>query len=231
MPFLYNSNDDQDNPVTIYGKLGKYIQMVQGWRTTLNGVVATLPACQTNAETGLLTNAPCTTGTALGSVDANPDEDLNNMYLGLEFLLYSFDSMRASIRNMWNELQSTLQTGDGLAALGGKNPAMYSWTDRRGSQRVVVQIGNFVVPSLGEFNHGNWLSNETCTELFNYSDSPVNRGCSGAACDQAWVRIWRYNQPATSLGPIGSWNPFNRPIVKAASAYYNYRDVGLKNKS
>jgi hypothetical protein len=103
---------------------------------------------------------------------------------------------------------------------GGTNPVTYEWTDARGFNSVMVQVGSFQSAATHEYSTGNWLAGKTCTELTHLTDE-----------DNCWVKVTRYD-PSRTLGFLGKWNPFRHGITrKTWVGYDEYKNVAIKKTS
>lgn len=234
LPYFYDERDDPANPMTVYGRLARNAERVRNWKSEIDNIVQHLPVCQYDPNTGTLSNAPCiyTAGGLSGTTDSDPSTDeIGSMYTGFEFLLYFFSMLQGAIKSAYDQLYANMKD-EYFASLGGLNPVTYTWSDRRGTQSVVVELGDYKIPTIQSVDHGNWFSGSTCSELFYFSNDQSTHGCSPPHCNQAWVKITRYGG-SSPMGFLGRWNPFGPGwgVSKAAEAYYSYDRVGLKNRS
>ncbi len=234
LPYFYDERDDPANPTTVYGRLTRNLARVQSWQHEMDGIVQHLPVCVYDPSTGVLTNAPCiySAGGISGSTDSDPmTDEISRMYQGFEFLYYFLSMLQGAIRSAYDQVQANMKD-EYFASLGGLNPVTYIWSDKRGTHSVVVELGDYQIPTIQSVDHGNWFSGSTCSELFYFSNDQNTHGCSPPHCNQAWVKITRYGG-SSPMGFLGRWNPFgpNWGISKAAEAYYSYDKVGLKNRS
>ena len=173
-------------------------------------------------------NPPCrfaSGGDATIDQDRNNDEFANALS-GIDNLIAQMANFRNAIGNFVQAAESVsaqVPTGNCLVNCSG-NCANYCWTDARGDHTVLVELGPYVVPYIKTDKSGGFLSSKTCNFIY-----PDDWRIGDGSMDQnkCWVKITRYDQ-TKNLGPMGDWNPFVRPVVKAARAWYNWDKVALK---
>ena len=159
-----------------------------------------------------------------GPIDEPTNDEFGPAIAAIDDLIGRMTDFRTRIKDWSDEMDSYIDNvlpGE----YGEKNPIEYRWTDARGESRVVVQAGDFQMPSIGRKKTGNllgcnWLKGKTCAVLEGYTDA-----------DRCWIKVTRYPPTNVSLGALGRWNPFIQGVSKVSKAYYDIDEVGIKAKN
>lgn len=187
------------------------------------------PACGNCAA-----NPPCRFSDGVGTIDQlKANDEFANAITAIDNQTAEMSNFRSAIMDLFIGVKAAQAaasahcTPPGCCANSGcanQNCAEYCWTDSRGDEHVLVQLGAYKIPAIRVRKSGNFLMNKTC----NYIWPEDWRSGGNMDENQCSVMIIRVD-PTKSLGPLGYWNPFAaRPVTKKAWAYYKWDRVGLK---
>jgi len=178
-------------------------------------------------------NPPCRFSDGVGTIDQlKANDEFANAITAINRQILNMQNFQSGIMNLFIGMKAAQAaalancTPPGCCANPGctnQNCAEYCWTDGRGDEHVLVQLGAYDIPQIRVRTTGNFLMSKTC----NYIYPEGWRSGGNMDASKCSVMITRVD-PTKSLGPLGYWNPFARPITKKAWAYYKWDRVGLK---
>ncbi|MFC1708481.1 pilus assembly protein TadG-related protein [Candidatus Omnitrophota bacterium] len=192
---IVNGDLSGDGGVGIYN-----IGDPSGWWQQIEAIRSGLAACVIDPATGLITNSPCQT-----SVDTDTDDEFAQVLGILE-----------EIKNIGSDFQADCLALGTKCEVTGDREVVYAWDDTAGFHSVKVEVGNFPIPNIPKpTKTGNWLSNEKCWTLEDYSDG-----------DRTWVKITREDPSDRAVGILGLWK--TGIIERRSRVLWNYSTVSLK---
>ncbi|KPK97556.1 MAG: hypothetical protein AMJ95_08495 [Omnitrophica WOR_2 bacterium SM23_72] len=165
-------------------------------------------------------NPPCRwhpNDSNFASVDTDIDDEFAMARKAINDFIDAVEPFRQACKSLYEALVALGPVADPpdtpmACGLGGGNPALYTWTDSRGTHTIMIRIGRYAEPMILKRKTGNWLKGKECIELYNHTQNVS-------------VEIIR-RDPNPDVGILGQWNPVSQGQISRKSVA-QYR--GLKS--